>query len=106
MPVDQVPYIRIDAHVPGLVEHAWMARDEGAGREILLPDGRGLLQVVLGGSGVLVDVTDGRERVDATGVRGLLTRPLVRVAAGTGLRLGLQLHPSALAALGAPTSVD
>ena len=112
MPVDQVAYTRIPLHVAGLVEHAWVARDEGAGREILLPDGRALLQLVLdpqgatSGSALLVDVTTGAERVDATGVRGLLTRPVVRVPARARVRLGLQLHPSAFAALGAPVLVD
>jgi hypothetical protein len=112
MPVDQVAYTRIPVHVAGLVEHAWVAHDRGGDREILLPDGRALLQVVLDesgsgrGSALLVDVITGDELVDATGVRGLMTRPVVRVPAGTGTRLGLQLHPAALAALGAPPSVD
>jgi hypothetical protein len=112
MPVDQVAYTRIPVHVAGLVEHAWVAHDRGGAREILLPDGRALLQVVLDSAGtghgpaLLVDVTTGDELVDATGVRGLMTRPVVRVPAGTGMRLGVQLHPSALAALGAPPSVD
>ena len=110
MPVDQVAYTRIPTEVPGLVEHAWVAREQGAGREILLPDGRGLLQVVVGGPGaggaVLVDVATGAERADVTGVRGLMTRAVVRVPAATGVRLGLQLHPSALAASGAPALVD
>jgi hypothetical protein len=112
MPVDQVAYTRIPVHVAGLVEHAWVAHDRGGDREILLPDGRALLQVVLDesgsgrGSALLVDVITGDELVDATGVRGLMTRPVVRVPAGTGTRLGLQLHPAALAALGAPPWVD
>ncbi|MEN0127880.1 MAG: hypothetical protein AAGC49_00460 [Brevundimonas sp.] len=108
MPVDQVAYTRILAHVPGLVEHAWVAREEGAGREILLPDGRGLLQVVLGADegARLVDVATGGQRADVTGVRGLMTHAAVRVPATAGVRLGLQLHPSALASAGAPTLVD
>ncbi|HWJ85497.1 MAG TPA: hypothetical protein VNR62_08710 [Cellulomonas sp.] len=106
MPVDQVQYTRIPAFVPGLVEHAWVARHDGTTREILLPDGRGLLQVILGEGGTLVAVATGTELPDATGVRGLMTRPVVRIARGAGVRLGLQLHPSALASLGVATLVD
>lgn len=106
MPVDQVQYARIGLEVPGLVEHAWVARHEGGTREILLPDGRGLLQVVMGDPARLVAVAAATEVPDATGVRGLLTRPLVRVSTGTGARLGIQLHPSALVALGVPPLVD
>ncbi|RHA43560.1 hypothetical protein [Cellulomonas rhizosphaerae] len=106
MPVDQVQYTRIDVEVPGLVEHAWVVVGGGPSREILLPDGRGLLQVVLEGDGSLVDTLTGASTPDATGVRGLMTRPVVRVQDGSGVRLGIQLAPSALAAVGAPGLVD
>ncbi|ROS28139.1 hypothetical protein [Cellulomonas sp. PhB150] len=106
MPVDQVQYTRLALAVPGLVEHAWVVRDEDPTREILLPDGRGLLQVVLGDGGVLVDVTSGEERPDATGLRGLMTRPVVRVPSASAVRLGIQLHPAALAAVGSAGLVD
>jgi len=106
MAVDQVPYTRYDVAVPGIVEHAWVTRPGGAHREILLPDGRGLLQLVVGGAATTIDATSGDERADASGVRGLMTRPAVRVADGGGVRMGVQLHPTALETLGAAPLVD
>lgn len=106
MAVDQVPYARYDVVVPGIVEHAWVTRARGRHREILLPDGRGLLLLVADGAATTIDATSGDERADASGVRGLMTRPAVRVADGGGARLGLQLHPIALATLGSSPLVD
>jgi len=106
MAVDQVPYARYDVVVPGIVEHAWVTRARGRHREILLPDGRGLLLLVADGAATTIDATSGDERADASGVRGLMTRPAVRVADGGGARLGLQLHPIALATLGSSPLVN
>jgi len=92
-------YRRVDASAPLLVEHAWVLRDAGGSREVLLPDGRGLVQLVVGEPGVRTDVLTGRRDEDGDGVRGLATRPVVRDQPGPATRLGLQLHPLALAAL-------
>ncbi|MDM7832736.1 hypothetical protein [Cellulomonas edaphi] len=106
MAVDQRQYSRWDVVVPGIVEHAWATRHDAPSVEILLPDGRGLAQLVVGEPAQLVDVTTGVRRAEESGVRGLLTRPLVRIAQGPAVRVGLQLHPMALGALGAGALVD
>jgi len=102
MPITQARYRRFDTSaVADVVEHAWVVRDDGpTAHEVLLPDGRGLLQVVLGEPGARVDPV-GRTRVpDVSGVRGLTTRAVVRAGASGAVRLGLQLHPLAGARLG------
>lgn len=108
-------YVRIATAVPDLVEHAWVVRDQerprddvpgagrvGAGHEVLLPDGRGLVQLVGpgGAPGTRTDVLTGESAADGDGVRGVSTRAVVRHGAAPAARLGLQLHPLALARLG------
>jgi len=93
-------YLRVDARVPGVVEHAWVVRHDDGAAELLVPDGRGLLQVVVGPPGTLHDVLTGEERPDATGVRGLTTHPVLRTQRGAGVRVGVQLHPLAAVRLG------
>src|SRR6187402_2792590 len=102
MPITQARYQRFEtAAVADLVEHAWIVRDDATpGREVLLPDGRGLLQVVLGGPSVRTDPLGGTREPDVSGVRGLTTRAVVRESAAGAVRLGLQLHPLAGARIG------
>jgi methylphosphotriester-DNA--protein-cysteine methyltransferase len=99
-------YRRVEIGVPGLVEHAWVVRDAGGERELLLPDGRGLVQVVAGEPGTIVDALTGARRVDADGVRGPATRAEVRTQAGRAVRLGVQLHPLAMSVLRAGAHAD
>ena len=85
----------VPATLAGVAEHAWVAR-HAAGREhreVLLPDGRGLLQLVHGTPGTLVEALSGVRRDDVDGVRGPWTTPLVAVQTGPVVRLGVQLHP-------------
>ena len=102
MPLVRALYQRFDTRaVADVVEHAWVVRDAGtSSREVLLPDGRGLLQVVLGEPGVRADPLGGTREPDVSGVRGLTTRAVVREGAAGSVRLGLQLHPLAGARLG------
>jgi hypothetical protein len=102
MPIAQAHYQRFEtASVADIVDHAWVVRDDGLPRhEVLLPDGRGLLQVVAGPPGVRIDPVGGTHEPDVSGVRGLTTRTVVREAAAPSIRLGLQLHPLAGARLG------
>lgn len=93
-------YLRVDARVPGLVEHAWVVRHDAPTTEVLVPDGRGLLQVVVGPAGTLRDVLTGVERADATGLRGLATHAALRVHGDAVVRVGVQLHPLATTRLG------
>lgn len=105
MPIAHARYQRFPTDAVGdLVEHAWVVRDESSAREVLLPDGRGLLQVVLGGPGVRVDPLGGTHEPDVSGVRGLTTVAVVRQNPAGTVRLGLQLHPLAGARIGAPLS--
>lgn len=83
-----------------LVEHVWVLRDAGAVRELLLPDGRGLVQLALGEPGRLVDALTGAQREEGDEVHGLLTRAAVRELPAGTVRLGVQLHPLALERLG------
>lgn len=105
MPV-AVRYQRFETGpVADLVEHAWVVHDdETPTREVLLPDGRGLLQVVAGMPGVRIDPVGGTQEPDVSGVRGLTTRTVVREGAAGSVRLGLQLHPLAGARLGSVLS--
>ena len=102
MPIAQAEYQRFETGaVSDLVEHAWVVREAATpGREVLLPDGRGLLQVVLGGPSLRIDPLGGTREPDVSGVRGLTTRAVVRESAGATVRLGLQLHPLAGARIG------
>ena len=107
MPIAQAYYQRFETdEIAELVEHAWVVRDEVAAREVLLPDGRGLLQVVLGGPCERADPLGGTREPDGSGVRGLTTRAVVRCSAAGAVRLGLQLHPLAGARLGTPLTDD
>lgn len=107
MPIAQAHYQRFaTSHVADLVEHAWVVRADAAAREVLLPDGRGLLQVVLGGPSVRVDPLGGTSEPDVSGARGLTTRAVVRQGASGAARLGLQLHPLAGARLGSVLTDD
>lgn len=94
----------------GVVEHAWVVRQEGPTREVALPDGHAVVQVVLGEAGVLLDPMTGEREPDGTGVRGVLSRTRVREHPGAGVRLGVQLHPAGPARLsagaaGSPTPI-
>ncbi|MBT0995758.1 hypothetical protein KIN34_15875 [Cellulomonas sp. DKR-3] len=102
----QRSYHRIELAVPALVEHAWVVRDAGGERELLLPDGRGLLHLVVGEPGTVVDALTGARRTDGDGVRGPATHVAVRDQPGPAVRLGVQLHPLAMSALraGAPAA--
>ena len=96
---EDVTYRRLDAAAPLLVEHAWSVRSAGPLREVLLPDGRGLLQLEAATPATLVDPWHGARRPDGDGLRGVTTRAAVREQAGPSARVGLQLHPLALARL-------
>ena len=54
----------VPATLTGVAEHAWVARHAPGRphREVLLPDGRGLLQVVRGVHGTLVEPLSGTRR--------------------------------------------
>lgn len=93
-------YLRVEARVPGVVEHAWVVRHDAPTTEVLVPDGRGLLQVVVGPAGTLRDVLTGVERPDVTGLRGLATHAALRVHGDAVVRVGVQLHPLATTRLG------
>ncbi|KSW29112.1 helix-turn-helix transcriptional regulator [Cellulomonas sp. B6] len=97
MPVAVDHYRRypVPAVLRGVAEHAWVARHAaGADHvEVLLPDGRGLLQVVRGTPGELVDPLTGARTPDVDGVRGPWTRAVVARQRGPVVRLGVQLHP-------------
>lgn len=104
MAPDQVVYHRYPpppgAH--GIVEHLWVVRlPEGAvEREVLLPDGHGLVTVAVGTAGVHVDPLTSARTPDGSGVRGLADRAFVREQRGPAVRLGAQLDPVALARMG------
>jgi hypothetical protein len=102
MAIAQAEYQRFEtAAASDLVEHAWVVREAARSAcEILLPDGRGLLQVVLGRPAVRTDPLGGTHEPDVSGVRGLTTRTVVRESAGETVRLGFQLHPLAGARIG------
>lgn len=97
MPVAVDSYRRfpVPPALAGVAEHAWVARHEGARRhvEVLLPDGRGLLQVVRGTPGRLVEPSTGAATPDADGVRGAAGRAVLFDQTGPVARLGVQLHP-------------
>ncbi|WP_046528130.1 MULTISPECIES: AraC family transcriptional regulator [Cellulomonas] len=97
MPVAVDHYRRypVPAVLRGVAEHAWVARHAaGADHvEVLLPDGRGLLQVVRGAAGELVDPLTGARTPDGDGVRGPWTHAVVARQRGPVVRLGVQLHP-------------
>lgn len=100
--VDSYRRLPVPPALHGIAEHAWVARHDGGRQhtEVLLPDGRGLLQVVRGVGGRLVDPLNGVARPDEDGVRGAWTRALLCEQAGPVARLGVQLHPLGLARLG------
>lgn len=99
--VDSYRRLAVPPSLQGVAEHAWVARHDG-GRphtEVLLPDGRGLLQVVHGTGGRLLDPLTGAGTPDRTGVRGAWTRAVLAEQTGPVARLGVQLHPLGLARL-------
>ena len=108
MAPDQVVYRRYapppSAH--GIVEHLWVVRlSEGAvEREVLLPDGHGLVTVAIGTAGAHIDPLTQVRTPDASGVRGLADRAFVREQRGPSVRLGAQLDPVALARMGVHVS--
>ena len=113
MAPDQVVYHRFppppSAH--GIVEHLWVVRVPAGHveREVLLPDGHGLVTVAVGTAGVHIDPLTLARTADGSGVRGLAVRAFVREQPGPSVRLGAQLDPVALARMGvhagAPESV-
>jgi hypothetical protein len=84
-----------------IIDHLWVVRQPAGTsvREVLLPDGHGLVLVTTGEPGSRVDPLTGVRGADVAGVRGLATRALVREQAGPSVRLGAQLDPLALARL-------
>jgi len=92
----------VPAALHGVAEHAWVARHDGGQQhtEVLLPDGRGLLQVVRGRGGRLVDPLTGADTPDRDGLRGAWTRAVIAEQTGPVARLGVQLHPLGVARLG------
>ena len=101
---DQVVYRRY-APPPGghgIVEHLWVVTvpDGVAEREVLLPDGHGLVTVAVGTTGVHIDPLTLERTPDGSGVRGLADRAFVREQHGPSVRLGAQLDPVALARMG------
>ena len=104
MAPDQVVYRRY-APPPsalGVVEHLWVVHvPEGVvEREVLLPDGHGLVTVAVGTPGEHVDPLSLARSPDRSGVRGLAERAFVREQPGPAVRLGAQLDPVALARMG------
>ncbi|MBO3087520.1 helix-turn-helix transcriptional regulator [Cellulomonas dongxiuzhuiae] len=99
--VDSYRRLPVPAALQGIAEHAWVARHDGGRQhtEVLLPDGRGLLQLVRGTGGLLVDPLTGAAGPDRDGVRGAWTHALVAEQTGPVARLGVQLHPLGLARL-------
>ena len=108
MAPDQVVYHRYPpppgAH--GIVEHLWVVRlpDGAVEREVLLPDGHGLVTVATGTAGVHIDPLTQARTPDGSGVRGLADRAFVREQRGPAVRLGAQLDPVALARMGVRAS--
>ena len=104
MPPDQVVYRRYPppSAALGLVEHLWVVRvPEGVvEREVLLPDGHGLVTVAVGTPGTHIDPLTQVRTLDGSGVRGLADRALVREQHGPAVRLGAQQDPVALARMG------
>ena len=104
MAPDQVVYRRYapppSAH--GIVEHLWVVRVPAGHveREVLLPDGHGLVTVAVGAAGVHIDPLTLARTTDGSGVRGLADRAFVREQRGPSVRLGAQLDPVALARMG------
>lgn len=93
--VDSYRRFAVPASLAGVAEHAWVARHDGSRphTEVLLPDGRGLLQVVRGVGGTVVEPLTGERRDDADGLRGPWTHAVVTEQTGPVARLGVQLHP-------------
>jgi len=106
--VDSYRRFPVPDSLAGVAEHAWVARHEGGRRhsEILLPDGRGLLQLVRGTSGQVVEPLTGARTADVDGLRSAWTHAVIAEQTGPVARLGVQLHPLGLARLrdGRPTA--
>ncbi len=104
MTLDQAVYRRYapppGAH--GVVEHLWVVHvpDRTVEREVLLPDGHGLVTVVVGTPGEHIDPMSLLRTPEGSGVRGLAERAFVREQRGPAVRLGAQLDPVALARMG------
>ncbi|AEE45676.1 hypothetical protein [Cellulomonas fimi] len=103
-------YRRFPAPEPArdVVEHLWVDRQPAGTltREVLLPDGHGLVLVTIGNRASRVDPLARRRSADVPGVRGPARRPVVREQAGPSARLGAQLRPLALAQLGIAVPAD
>ncbi|UZN04878.1 hypothetical protein [Cellulomonas sp. S1-8] len=99
--VDSYRRFPVPAALAGIAEHAWVARHDGGSphTEVLLPDGRGLVQVVRGTGGQVVDPLTGERTPDRDGLRSAWTRVVVAEQTGPVARLGVQLHPLGLARL-------
>ncbi|GIG38480.1 helix-turn-helix transcriptional regulator [Cellulomonas phragmiteti] len=93
--VDSYRRLPVPAGLHGIAEHAWVARHDGGRQhtEVLLPDGRGLLQIVRGTGGRLVDPLTGVVTPDRDGLRSAWTRAVIAEQTGPVARLGVQLHP-------------
>ncbi|MDQ0374346.1 hypothetical protein [Cellulomonas humilata] len=108
MALDQVVYRRYapPPSARGIVEHLWVVRLPAGAveREVLLPDGHGLVTVAVGTPGVHIDPLTQLRIPDASGVRGLADRAFVREQQGPSVRLGAQLDPVALARMGVHAS--
>jgi hypothetical protein len=104
MASDQVVYRRYPPPpaARGIVEHLWVVRlpDGAVEREVLLPDGHGLVTVAIGTPGEHIDPLSGLRTPDRSGVRGLAERAFVREQRGPAVRMGAQLDPVALARMG------
>jgi len=92
----------------GVVEHLWVVRQPPgtSTREVLLPDGHGLVLVAQGERGVRVDPLTRQRSADVPGVRGPAIRAVVREQAGPVVRLGAQLDPLAPARLRLAVTCD
>ncbi|GEK20695.1 hypothetical protein [Cellulomonas xylanilytica] len=104
MAPDQVVYRRYapPPSARGIVEHLWVVRlpDGVVEREVLLPDGHGLVTVSVGVPGEHIDPLTQARTPDRSGIRGLADRAFVREQRGPSVRLGAQLDPVGLARMG------
>lgn len=91
----------VPAPLRAVADHVWVARHDGVRPhdEVLLPDGRGLLLVVAGTGGRVVDPLTGASTPDHDGLRGAWTRVALAEQTGPVVRLGVQLHPLGAARL-------
>jgi len=102
--VDSYRRFAVPPSLNGVAEHAWVARHGGDRQhaEVLLPDGRGLLQIVRGTGGRIVEPLTGATTPDRDGLRSAWTHAVIALQSGPVARLGVQLHPLGLARLRDP----